>query len=160
MSLGLKYIGLAFAIAALAAFVHLYIRNQKKRRLCYIETAGLISYVSERLKTKRASLFALALDFDCRELKENGFISSLEFGGRADEAAERLTMDKSDKEKLREFLRDFGKAYLDTELERIAEALIYFKKRAEAEDTECNDRIRLALVLFSSFAVGLSLLCI
>ncbi len=122
--------------------------------------AGLISYVSERLKTKRASLFALSLDFDCRELKEDGFISSLEFGGTTDRSVECLTMDKSDRERLREFLSDFGKAYLDTELERIAEVLVHFKKRAEEEDTECNDRIRLALVLFSSFAVGLSLLCI
>ena len=156
----MKYIGLAFAIVSLFVFVRFYIRSLRRRRLCYGEISRLINHIGERLKTQRAPLLGLCADLHCGELKECGFFALAIEDGKSLEGVECLLMDKDDKERLAEFLCDFGSGYLDTELKRTALMAEHFSRRSEAEDKECSDKTRLTLLLFCSFAVALALLCV
>ena len=156
----MKYIGLAFAIGSLFVFVRLYIGSLKRQRLCYAEISRLLSYIDEHLRTERAPLSELCRSFRCGELAECGFFELAFDEGKADEGAERLLMDSGDKERLKEFLFSFGSGYLDTEIKRTSLIAEHFRKRNEEEAKESNDKIRVALLLFCSFALALALLCV
>ena len=156
----MKYLGIAFAVASLFAFVRLYVADLKKRSLCYTEISRLAEHIGERLKTERAPLKTLCRGFECAELRACGFFEYAIERGDVKGGVDRLTVDGSDKSAISEFLCEFGSGYLDTELKRAARLSEHLAKRSAEEREGCASRIRVARLLFGSFVLALCLLCV
>ena len=163
MNYFIKIFGSLLLLAASLAFVKEYERTLKKRfEICrgFVE---LLSHMRIRIDGYLTPAMQLIDGFECKALKEAGYIDKAREKGISSayfELEKELPLDSSAQACLSSFFADFGKDYKDGTLKSLDMSIGRLRECAESLFAENERSLKLARALAIAAALGLIILLI
>ncbi len=157
----LKLLGIALIFSAAILFVREYSAYCKKRRSECLACLKLFEHMRSRLERYLLPMSELCLDFKDATLDALGFFSAAQAGGiphAFEEIKDKLSVSREFKNRISEFLCNFGKGYLKEESKRLSDMLSEISElcKVECENIETSEKVTKTLVF--GLALGIIVL--